>query len=39
VGLGAPTLITAQPDGGGVRLTLDRKTLDWLTALRGPGES
>ena len=39
MGLGAPTLITAQPDGGGVRLTLDRKTLDWLTALRGPGES
>ena len=30
----------AQPDGrGGVRLTLDRKTLDRLTALRGPGES
>ena len=39
MGLGAPTSITAQPDGGGVRLTLDRKTLDWLTALRGPGES
>jgi hypothetical protein len=30
----------AQPDGrGGVRLTLDRKALDQLTAPRGPGES
>ncbi len=30
----------AEPDGrGGVRLTLDPKTLDRLTALRGPGES
>ena len=29
----------AQPDGrGGVRLTLDRKTLDRLNHLRGPGE-
>jgi hypothetical protein len=30
----------AQPDGrGGVQLTLKRKALDRLTALRGPGES
>ncbi len=30
----------AEPDGrGGVRLTLDHKTLDRLTSLRGPGES
>jgi hypothetical protein len=30
----------AESDGrGGVRLTLDHKTLDRLTTLRGPGES
>ncbi len=30
----------AQPDGrGGVRFIVDHKTLDRLTALRGPGES
>jgi hypothetical protein len=26
-------------EGGGFKITLDRDTLDRLTALRGPGES
>jgi hypothetical protein len=37
-----PKGVRAEPrldEGGGFKITLDRHTLDRLTALRGPGES